>query len=722
MRLLLTVGVLAIGSLAVWLARALTRRPSPQATLPSRQLTTTAAQPLPATEDSGKVAIEDKPELTVDEHPVAVQSVTQSEPDVTPEANDNPGATSARRTKEDQIIHATPSQPSLETPSTSSQRQESSVPAGDFVLSVEYARAEEVHSSCSTEPRVPPAPHAAPGIENETAQPVDHSAVGPSPSELQPLDTKLQELDPSVNTEFDRAVASSTGSTLTAKDTPSATPSGSESALSITTDINDQQDVMSTEPSVGEASKRAQSSRQYRPSLRTPRQRVTPAAPKNEAAQSDRALPIEVRVVFETGGFCRVSLLPRRLATLPTQILTSNSGTEIELVALQEDWYQDLILPDTGTLLRHGINWESQLPNCRSVRWSLSGRELYVLAPHDSLSGFVSAPRLILTEQHVVLSVAERASKVLDAIQRTGSPKPEIIGFDSGIPLGWLGFRGVIPSTAVVPSEDGNILDVLCPLPEAEIVLEGGVRIGRSAWLREYPPIIRLRGNDSAIELLIDGKEATLDGSGAYVRPGWDLPGEHTIWCISESRSYSICEGLEAWAPWDAYTWSLGDFTSEDQPNQSAICGVLVRPPRSAGIGSRTILLPRSNPILIGAHPGEIAFCRTRAGLRATVAIGFPAFSPVWALPADTLHCDKRDSRIVLLGNPLSAPPELQSDQLLAATKHDRRERAERQRAWCSMILDAGRKGLQTDPSTAPVSGLWKEYKRMAKRIWRSLT
>src|SRR5205807_10608612 len=128
------------------------------------------------------------------------------------------------------------------------------------------------------------------------------------------------------------------------------------------------------------------------------------------------------------------------------------------------------------------------------------------------------------------------------------------------------------------------------------------------------------------------------------------------------------------------------------------------------------------NPILIGANPGDVEFCRTRSGVRTSVAVGFPAFTPVWALPPDALHCDKRVSRILLLGNPAAcAPQEVQSNGMLTITRRARREHAERLRTWCSMIHDAGRKGLQTDPNTAEISVLWKEYKRMAKRIWRNL-
>ncbi len=124
-----------------------------------------------------------------------------------------------------------------------------------------------------------------------------------------------------------------------------------------------------------EPSERIKSPRQYRPPPRTPPKHETPLAPKSAVPQSDRPLTIEVRLVFETGGFCRVSLLPRRRAPLPEVLLVPGSDIGIELIALQEEWYQDLILPDTATLLRRGVNWETALPDHLPIRWALSGRE-----------------------------------------------------------------------------------------------------------------------------------------------------------------------------------------------------------------------------------------------------------------------------------------------------------------------------------------------------------
>lgn len=478
----------------------------------------------------------------------------------------------------------------------------------------------------------------------------------------------------------------------------------------------------------GEGLTRAQKTtrvpRQYRPVVRTAPKRDLPSVPEKERVQRERALALEVRLVFEPGGLCRVSLLPQRAADLPQELLVSSMEGEVELAALQEDWYEEVSLSDVGKLLRTGIEWEAALPEGRTVRWSLSGREIYVLAPHDCFSGFVSASRLVLGEQHVVLSALERGADVLRAIEISGSPEPEVLSAADGMPEGWIGFRRVIPHKPVTPSLAGDILDALCPLADTEIVLKGGIRIGRSTWLKEYPPMIQLRGHDdSRAEVLIDGQGAEKDESGAYTSPGWDLPGDHSIWCVSASKSYSIGVGLESWEPWDAYAWSWGESQAEPEFSRPAICGVLVRSPRNVARGRRPAVRSASNPILIGTGVGEIEICRTPPGVRTNVAIGFPSFDPVWAVPADALHSDKRVAKVLLVGSPrLPEQASFASGADSAPkTKHARRERTLRARAWCSVILDAGRKGLQPEPNTAEISAVWKQYRRTAKLVWRTL-
>jgi hypothetical protein len=466
--------------------------------------------------------------------------------------------------------------------------------------------------------------------------------------------------------------------------------------------------------------------RQYRPVPRVP---AVPTAPRTPVPASverearDRAMPIEIRLVFERAGFCRVSLLPRRAAGMPLELAVTGSGDPPELLALQDEWYQDVVLPNLERMLREGVEWAGALSVGQQARWSLSGREIYVLARHSELYGFVSAPRLILGEEHVVLCVADRLSEVHAAIALTGSPEPTLLNSDSGIPAGWAGLRGVLPRMPIAPSPAGDILDALRPLAEVEIALEGGIRIARQTWLSGFPPSVRLRGDTSTIgAVTIDGHDATLSADGSCAVPGWDSPGEHSVWCTSASRTYAIRGGAEDWESWDAYTWSLGEVGVAGTQSHPAICGVLVRPPRAARSGGRAIVVPVSNPVLIGAGPGEIEICTPRSDVRAGLCMGFPWFEPIWAIPADALHCDKRTARVLLIGSP---QPVAEGEQQPSARPGERRARFHRGRtrgghAWCEAIITAGGRGLRTEPLRAEVADLWKAYKRSAKALRRS--
>lgn len=458
--------------------------------------------------------------------------------------------------------------------------------------------------------------------------------------------------------------------------------------------------------------------RQYRPTARAPASQRGSAPPSAEREVRDRAMPIEVRLEFEKAGFCRLSLLPRRSAEMPVEFAVAGSGDPPALLALQDEWYQDVVLPDLGRLLIEGIEWAGALPNGGAGRLSLSGRDLYVLARHGELNGFVSTPRLVLGEEHVVLCVANLLPQVRAAIALTESPEAAHLNSDSGIPAGWAGLRGVRPRRPVAPSPDGDILDALRPLPDVEIALNGGIRIDRQTWLSGFPPAIQLLGDtSSAGVVVIDGQEASPSPDAVYVVPGWDSPGEHAVSCTSSSRTYTIRSGAEEWEPWDAYAWSLGEPSASGTQPQPAICGVLLLAPQAARPDSRPTVVAASNPVLIGARPGEIEVCAHRVDVRAGLCVGFPWFAPIWAIPADALHCDKRTARVLLIGPPTAVARGDHEPSTRGATS--RRTPRWIAQPWCAAILDAGRKGLRTEPSGIEIANLWKTYKRYAKSLRR---
>jgi hypothetical protein len=420
-------------------------------------------------------------------------------------------------------------------------------------------------------------------------------------------------------------------------------------------------------------------------------------------------LRIEVRLRLEHGGFCRFTLLPQRGATLPDVLTVADRDTSVSLTALQDEWYQDVERKDLGALLQHGIEWEWHDRDGEVIRWSLSGREVFVLGQHDELSGFVTTPRLVLGERHTVLCVHDRADEVRVRLQATGSAAPTYFDETLGAPSGWVGFRDVVPTVPLNPSGEGDILDALCPQPNFEIVLNGGIPLHRSVWLAGFPPRIRLRGDAAAAgQVLVDGRLATVDPEdGAFVVDGWDRLGDHQVWSGGKSASYSVAFGDEQWEPWDAYRWSFGEVVPTSIPKRPAVCGALTLPPLSSEaegseLNRRGLVIAASNPVLLGASPGQVYVAALRGDLRSRSCTVFPPFEPVWALPSDPLHCEKSRTRVLLVG-PLREP-----DVLIPSPNTP---------AWCSAILAASRKGLFTQPDTGAVVAVWSRYKQLARAL-----
>src|SRR5205823_5202275 len=103
--------------------------------------------------------------------------------------------------------------------------------------------------------------------------------------------------------------------------------------------------------------------------------------------------------------------------------------------------------------------------------------------------------RLRLGEKHVVLCTAERREDVQQALAESGSTPTRTLDRAYGVPDGWVALDGIAPERSVTSKDKGDITDILRPLPDIEIVLDGGIRIGRSVWLRGHPPAIRLLGD-----------------------------------------------------------------------------------------------------------------------------------------------------------------------------------------------------------------------------------
>ncbi len=419
---------------------------------------------------------------------------------------------------------------------------------------------------------------------------------------------------------------------------------------------------------------------------------------------------IHVRVVFQRGGCCAVSLLPRRLSGQPEELVVSNGAGEVELLALQDQWYQDIAPDNLDELLRKGIVWKD---SGTGHQWLLSGREVFVLAHGTTHRGFVSCPRLVLGRNHVVLCRAKQFGPVVSALREAGCGNWTQLGEDNGVPSGWRLLREVVPQKSVSLSSDSDILNILRPFPEIEIVLEGGIRLAYNTWLLGYPPAIHVYGNPEYIDtVLIDGHEAFLSRQDTYTAPRWDVEGEHEVRCSSTKKSYSLLRSDANWNYWPAYSFTIGSSLYDEHGFE--FCGPLVRPVVAGGwLDQRQVVqVPATNPILLGARPGEVFVARPRLDVWGAQCLGLPPFDPVWALPAQPLRCSKRTNRILLVKTAVTRGKCTNREP---SADHRHLER------WCQLVLDANRKGLPIEPATPETHSLWREYKQLARSLWRRL-
>jgi hypothetical protein len=430
----------------------------------------------------------------------------------------------------------------------------------------------------------------------------------------------------------------------------------------------------------------------YRPPVQKP-PRPAPTRSVDQttahASSPEVTLEIRVRLALDRFYFCNVTFLPGRTAELNDDVVVKLGPASLQLVA-QEDWYQDLSFPEAGRYLRDGFELKGVLSDQRRSRWLLKGRDVYVLAFHPRANGFVSATRLLLGRSHVVLCVNNLVGEVETVLKEAGCQGYSKLDETHGLPDGWAGFRGVSPTNAIaVETGISDPFYAIKPASDIEIEFEAGVRLRNSVWLEGYPPKIKLFGQPGAgIKALIDGKEALPAEDGSLVVDGYGLPGSHSVYSGGMSRSYSVEEPPDSWEAWPAY-----------QFGEAQICGALVQlPPEEAGRTAFTV--PMSNPLLIGAEPGQVFRCSARS---VAVWKGFVPFDVVWALPAQPLTCNKKTARILQFADKPLMP----------------RRAGTRPLVWCIAILDASRKGLRIEGGSAESAERWSEYKKTARSIWR---
>lgn len=446
--------------------------------------------------------------------------------------------------------------------------------------------------------------------------------------------------------------------------------------------------------------------RKYRPQPRGPvittrtASRATPAVVPGEIT-----VPVDLRLRSRVGGTYALTFLPRRRSGMPPEVEVNHDGNRIQFLAIHEDWYQDVVLPEAVDYLREGLAWYSEGAS-GTFRWSLSGREVFVLGTQDDLGGFISVPRLILGAQHFVLCSEERLQQVLSLLAECCESIPPALGNIEGLPTGWVGIGPIIPTLALAPSEAGDILDALRPDPAITIELEGGIRLKYNQFLLHYPPEIHVYGYVPAyVEVMIDGEPAEKVSNG-FMKTGWDSLGEHVVSCGVVSRSYIVVEPEDVWQGWTAYSFPLD--VQRDLEAPASICGPLVTGGR---LGDPVWLVSTSTPVLIGSKPGEIYVAPIRQDLRIEVCAASPSFTPIWAVPRNPLRADKSTARILLIQDYTFA---------LQAVEVPQFPPSKATLQWCITILDCCRKGLRVEPPEDTAVALWRSYRDLARRLWRA--
>lgn len=431
----------------------------------------------------------------------------------------------------------------------------------------------------------------------------------------------------------------------------------------------------------------------YRPPQQRPaRVPVTKPNPQSRRSQpGDILLRVKVRLTFDHQGFCQIWFLPERSPDLDEEVLVKLQGGSLRLVA-QEDWYQDIQLDNAGEFLRNGLELKGRIADARRFRWLLTGRDVYVLAHHPRASGFVSTDRLVLGRTHVVLCVKELLAEVEALLSVGGCAEYVKLDDTYGVPHGWVGLRNVSPTKAIELDPGIDPFYPIKPAPDVDIELTGGICLQNSVWLSGYAPLIHIVGEfDESIKVRIDRKEAHPGPDGSFVVDGYDEVGSHTVYCegLSCSSSYSIEEPPDSWEEWDAYGFGA-----------TQICGPSIR----RAVGSTPELpfvVPIANLLLLGAKPGQVFRCTPRRVKRWK---GFVPFEVVWALPSEPLRCDKRVARI-LDYNPIPVAAEDHTGPVFE---------------WTKAILDASRKGLKLSHEKSDVAQRWKEYRKVAREIWKA--
>jgi len=435
----------------------------------------------------------------------------------------------------------------------------------------------------------------------------------------------------------------------------------------------------------------------YRPPVLAPpaitRSRTTRSTPTARVSQS--SLEVRLQLMISRAGDVHAGFLFRRPDGFPASLAIKVRSQQVCLSAYGDGWYAAEV-PDQSFIaeaLAQGFIASERVNGTARTSWMLStGREIYVTAPQLGLGGYHFSARLSLGRTQFVVLREHLQQQAVEILTEACGKQVQRFAQDHAPLPGWAVLGPVLPLKPLAQRQGEETMNVLWPLPELSILLEGGLCLRGAEWLEGFPPRVTVAGSIPEGErVLIDAVAASADSSGAYKTPDCDSVGDHTIWCAGISRSYSISHAPQLWEPWRAHDQRKG-----------SVCGALSNY-QAGNPEARLVTVPCSNNALIGAEPGQV-YTGTGQGGECT---GIVPFAPVWALPANPFQCRKNAARILLLA-PIPVARGTASRLNPRAVK-----------PWCRAILDCKRKGLKLEsPDDA---ALWDGYVRAARAAWRSV-
>ncbi len=284
----------------------------------------------------------------------------------------------------------------------------------------------------------------------------------------------------------------------------------------------------------------------YRAPVLTPRpitrSRSTRSTPTARVSQS--SLEVRLQLMLSRAGDVHAALLFKRPGGFPASLTVKVRSKEIPLSAYGDEWYAAEMADPAflGDTLKQGFIASERVTGDARTIWMLSaGREIYVAAPQPGLGGFHAAARLALGRTQIVLVREHLQAQALELLAATcGKPVPRFAQDRAYLP-GWAVFGPALPLKSLVQVPGEEAMNLLRPLPDLSILLEGGLCLRGTEWLEGFPPQITVAGSVPEGErVLIDAIAASSDSTGVYETPGCYSVGDHTIWCAGISRSYTI--------------------------------------------------------------------------------------------------------------------------------------------------------------------------------------